>query len=142
MSNFEKQGSTDADLLRLIIDLNRTPDMITIHTNLGIRFYEKNRILLFQTMSDDPLVKRTCWEVMFTDLTTKKLTCRVTSKKLVGRPSLRSFIKISQSCILNRVFLRGIDYDDRNCILVPPYDKLILPISRLEFIKIKALLLE
>jgi len=142
MSNFEKQGSTDADLLRLIIDLNRTPDMITIHTNLGIRFYEKNRILLFQTMSDDPLVKRTCWEVMFTDLTTKKLTSRVTSEKLIGRPSLSSFIKISQSCILNRVFLRGIDYDDRNCILVPPYDKLILPISRLEFIKIKALLLE
>jgi len=142
MSNFEKQGSTDADLLRLIIDLNRTPDMITIHTNLGIRFYEKNRILLFQTMSDDPLVKRTCWEVMFTDLTTKKLTSRVTSEKLIGRPSLSSFIKISQSCILNRVFLREIDYDDRNCILVPPYDKLILPISRLEFVKIKALLLE
>ena len=142
MSNFEKQGSTDADMLRLIIDLNRTPDMITLHTYLGIRFYEKNRILLFQTMSNDPLAKRTCWELMFTDLTTKKLTYRVTSEKLIGRPSLSSFIKISQSCILNRAFLQGIDYKSRNCILFPPYDKIILPISRGEFIKIKAMLLE
>lgn len=141
MSNFEKQGSTDADLLRVLIDLNRTPDMITLLTYLGIRFYEKNSILLFQTMCD-PTSKRACWEVMFTDLTTKKLTSRVTSEKLICRPSLSSFIKISQSCILNRAFLRGIDYDERKCILDPPHDKIILPISRLEFIKIKALLLE
>jgi len=115
--------------------------MITLHTYLGIRFYEKNRILLFRTMSD-PLAKRTCWEVLFTDSTTKKLTYHVTSEKLLGRPSLSSFIKISQSYILNRAFLRGIDYKTRNCILFPPYDKIILPISRVEFIKIKALLLE
>ena len=38
MSNFEKQGITDADLLKVIIDLNRTPDLITLHTSLGIRF--------------------------------------------------------------------------------------------------------
>ena len=141
MSNFEKQGSTDADMLRLIIDLNRTPDMITLHTYLGIRFYEKNRILLFQTMSD-PLAKRTCWEVLFTDSTTKKLTSHVTSEKLLGRPSLSSFIKISQKCILNRAFLQGIDYKTRNCILVPPYDKINLTVSRGEFIKIKAMLSE
>ncbi len=141
MNNFEKPGINDADLLKVIIDLNRTPDMITLHTYLGIRFYEKNRILLFRTIND-PLSKRSCWEVMFTDSTTKKLTNRVTAEKLIGRLPHHSFIKINQSCILNRAFLQGICYKTRNCELFSPYDKIILTTSRIEFIRIKALLLK
>src|SRR5659263_749547 len=107
MSDIEKQGITEADLLKVIIDLNRTPDMITLNKYSDIRFYPKNRILLFRRMND-PLSNHSCWEVMFTDSTTKKLTSRVTAEKLIGRLSMGSFIKINQSCIMNRAFLLGI----------------------------------
>ena len=141
MSNFEKQGITDADLPKVIIDLNRTPDLITLHTCLGIRFYEKNRILLFRTTSN-PLSKGSCWEALFTDSTTKKLTNRVTAEKLISHLPHNSFIKINQSCILNRAFLLGISYKTRDCELFPPYDKIILTTSRVQFMRIKALLLK
>src|SRR5659263_586515 len=103
MSDIEKQGITEADLLKVIIDLNRTPDMITLNKYSDIRFYPKNRILLFRRMND-PLS--------------------------------------NQSCIMNRAVLLGIGYKTHSCELVPPYDKIILTKSRIQFLRIKAMLLE
>jgi|SRR5665647_324467 len=141
MSIIEKKVITDAELLKLIVNLNRMPEMVCLNTYSDIRFYPKNSILLFRRMND-PLSKHACWEVMFTDSTTKKLTSRVTAEKLFGQLSLGSFIKINQSCILNRAFLLGISYKTRNCELYPPYNKIILTASRMEFTKIKAHLFE
>jgi len=117
-------------------NLKGNSEKIALPTYLGLQFLEKNRIVLFRCVSGKRSEK-SFWETLLTDSTTIRLSNHITAEKIMNSLPDASFFLINQSCIINIVFLNGIIYKTHDCHLMPPFDKLKLTISRMQFLKMK-----
>ena len=138
MRNIEKPGITNADELKVYTDLNRSPVKISFPVYFGHQLLERNQILLFQSISKQPL-KGAYWEVMLTDKTTFKLINHITAEKIINRLPKDYFFQINQSFIINLAFLDKILHSPYECVLIRPHDHIRLPVSRDQLTKLKAI---
>ena len=136
MDNIKKTKLSATAICRKYEDLSHSTDIIALPAPFGVKFYDKNEILLFRSVNSHSL-KRPYWEAFLTDHTLIKLGNRVTAEKIIGRLSQDSFFQINQSHIINRAFLSAITFKTNVCTLVEPHDKIELVISRGQLIKMR-----
>ncbi len=111
-------------------------EIISLPTPVGLRFIDKNKIILFQYTREQENEKLG-WKVLLTDLTKEKLRTGTTAKELLGLMGGRQFMQINQSVILNINYLAGIDFKTRECQLIPPYNEIKLAVSRAQLFELR-----
>ena len=112
------------------------PEIIALPTYNGIQFVNINQILIFISTKSN-LLGKSSWVVKLTDGTTIRLTGLISAKKILSQNLPGHFIQISQSCIINFLYLNIVEYKTHNCILFPPFEYIQLTISQSHLIKIK-----
>ena len=111
-------------------------EIIALPTNLGLRFIDKNRILLFRRIQGS-LIEKSSWEALLTDMTAIKLGSNTTAERIVQLMSKDRFLQINQSCIINLKYMNMVEFKTRNCLLVPPFDTMKLAVSRSQLSKLR-----
>jgi two-component system, LytTR family, response regulator len=115
------------------------PEIIALPSVLGLRFVDKNRILLFRCISGMGIFEKASWEALLNDFTIIKLGPNTSASRIIQLLSKDRFIQINQSCIINLNYLNMVEFKSRNCILMPPYDSLKLIVSRNHLAKLREL---
>lgn len=115
---------------------NGLPDIVALPTNLGLRFINTNRILLFRSIRAS-MLEKSSWEVLLTDMTTIKLSTNTTAEKITQLMSKGRFLPINQSSIINLNYLNLVEFKTRNCLLLPPFNTIKLTVSRAQLSKLK-----
>lgn len=111
------------------LSLATSPEIVAIPTLFGIQFVDANRILMFRSTKAS-LLDKPSWEVMLTDHSVVRLAGGVSAEKISKLLANLRFIQINQSCILNLIYVSIVEYKTRNCILLPPFDRIPLTVSR------------
>ncbi|MDO9257590.1 MAG: LytTR family DNA-binding domain-containing protein [Bacteroidales bacterium] len=112
------------------------PMIIALPTIVGLKFVDTNRILLFRSIHGS-LLARVAWEVLLTDTSVIKLGAYTNAERILQLLSKQRFLQINQSCIINLNFLSTVEFKTHSCVLMPPYDKLELTVSRSYLSKLK-----
>jgi len=114
-------------------------EIIALPTVLGLRFIDKNTILLFRS-THETLLSKSSWEVMLTDSTAIKIGAHTTAERIMQLLSKDRFMQINQSCILNLSWMHTLEFKTHRCLLLPPFDTLELFVSRAQLSKLKEVL--
>jgi len=138
IGRFKEQQATKLSSVSvpLFMGSSGVPEVIPLPTNIGIRFVEKNRILLFRSMRET-ILDKPIWEALLTDMDTIKLSTNTTAERIAQLLSKGRFVQINQSCIVNLAFLSIVEFKTRNCLLMPPFDNISLTVSRTHLSKLK-----
>ncbi len=104
-------------------------EIISLPTPIGLRFMDKNNIILLQCVKEQNQDKPG-WKALLTDLSEVKLRAGTTAKEILGLMGNRIFIQINQSAILNLNYLGSIEFKTRECQLIPPFNGIRLQASR------------
>jgi len=105
------------------------PEIISLPTATGLRFTDKNHIVLFQS-SKESIFERPNWEVLLCNNERIKLRRQTNAKEILNCIGECRFIQVNQSYIVNLSFINGIEFKTRTCHLNPPFHKIELSISR------------
>lgn len=105
------------------------PDMISLPIPTGLQFVDKNSIVLFQFNKDDSGDKG-YWEAMLNNHSRCRLKKSTTSRDILDFMGNERFLAISPAAIININYIATLEYKSRNCVLVPPFGTINLPISR------------
>jgi len=134
ITRFKEQlaSQTHSTVVPLFLGSAGSPEIIALPTSLGLRFIDKNRILLFRSISES-----SSWEALLTDLTTIKLGATTKAEKIMKLLTKERFVQISQSCIINLIYLNLVEFKTRDCLLIPPFDNIRLTVSRSHLSKLK-----
>ena len=111
-------------------------DIISMPTATGIRFMEKDNILLFQCSSES-LFDKKCWSAVLTDRNQIKLRTGTCAKDILDFIGSKKFLRVSQSVIVNVNFLATIEFKTRQCLLVPPFNDITIVASRSNMAEIR-----
>lgn len=122
--------------LPLYEEIQGIAELIAFPSNLGLKFVDKNRIILFRSIREGQRDKSS-WEALLTDYTTLKLGASTTADRIVQTMSKDGFMQINQSCIINLHFLNMVEFKTRNCLLIPPFDHLKLTVSKSHLSKLR-----
>jgi len=122
--------------LQLYQGIQGMPEVIALPSNLGLKFIDKNRILLFRCISGG-FMEKSSWEVLLTDYSTLKLGATTTADRIIQLMNKDRFLQINQSCIINLNYLNLVEYKTRSCLLIPPFDHLELTVSRTHLSKLR-----
>lgn len=120
--SIDKPETTAQDLF------SKSPDTIALPTSVGFRFVDRNRIVLFSSFKDNQSV--TFWEALLSDDDRILLPRNVNAREICRNINSNRFIQINQSAIVNINFINLIEAKSRTCILIPPFHKIPLVISR------------
>lgn len=104
-------------------------DIISLPTPIGLRFLDKNNIILLQCTKEQ-VQDKPGWKAILTDMSEVKLRTGTTAKEIIELMGKKKFIQINQSAILNLNFLGSIEFKTRDCQLIPPFNGLKLTASR------------
>ena len=104
-------------------------DIISLPTPIGLRFLDKNNIVLLQCTKEQAQDKPG-WKVILTDMSEVKLRAGTTAKEIIELMGKKRFIQINQSSILNLNYLGSIEFKTRDCQLIPPFNSMKLVVSR------------
>ncbi len=104
-------------------------EVISLPTPIGLRFLDKNNIILLQCTRDQAGDKPG-WKAILTDMSEVKLRAGTTAKEIIDLMGTTKFIQINQSAILNLNYLGSIEFKTRDCQLVPPFNGIKLLASR------------
>ncbi len=119
---------------------NNSPDgtvgIVALPTHLGLRFMDKDCILLFRCIHENRNTKP-CWEALLTDLTSIKLGTNTSAGRIIQLLSEDHFVQINQSCIVNLHYINMVEFKTRNCLLVPPFDNMKLTVSRIWLLRLR-----
>jgi two-component system LytT family response regulator len=139
IERYKKQqaNQTPATTLPLYQGISGLPEIIALPSNLGLRFVDKNRILLFRCMSSGNILEKSCWEALLTDYSIIKLGSNTSADRIIQLLNKDRFIQINQSCIINLNYLNIVEFKTRSCTLMPPYDTLKLTVSRSHLSKLR-----
>jgi two-component system LytT family response regulator len=113
------------------------PDMVALPTSTGIHFVDKNNIVLFRCVKDESQAKPT-WMVMENNRQFYKLRQSITARDILSIIGNDFFVLVNQSAIVNLAYLATIEFKNRACILVPPYDEIDLSVSRSQLSELRA----
>ena len=105
-------------------------EIISLPTPIGLRFMDKNSIVLFQCCTREKMNDKTIWTVLLTDMTEVKLRTGTNAKEILELMGEKKFIPVNQSTILNINYLGSIEFKTRDCLLIPPFTELKLTASR------------
>jgi two-component system LytT family response regulator len=128
----QKASQTSTTSSPLFLRYSGSPEIIALPTSLGLRFVDKNRILLFRSIRET-----SSWEALLTDLTTIKLGTNTNAEKIIQLLNKERFVQISQSCIINLIYLNIVEFKSRACLLLPPFDNMRLTVSRSHLSRLK-----
>lgn len=131
ITRFKAQRTTQVPMTitPLYQGMSGSPEIIALPTNLGLRFIDKNRILLFRRIQGS-LTEKSSWEALLTDMTAIKLGANTTADRITQLLSKERFLQINQSCIINLNYMSMVEFKTRSCLLVPPFDTMKLSVSR------------
>ncbi len=104
-------------------------EIISLPTPIGLRFMDKNNIILLQCTKES-VQDKPGWKAVLTDMSEVKLRAGTTAKEIIDLMGKRKFIQINQSAIVNLNFLGSIEFKTRDCQLIPPFNGLKLQASR------------
>lgn len=104
-------------------------EIISLPTPIGLRFMDKNNIILLQCTKEH-IHDKPVWKAILTDLSEVKLRTGTTAKEILELMGKRKFIQINQSAILNLNYLGYIEFKTRDCQLIPPFNGIRLIVSR------------
>ena len=104
-------------------------EIISLPTPIGLRFMEKNKIVLLQCIKEQPGDKPG-WKAILTDMSEVKLRVGTTARDILDLMGKTRFIQINQSAILNLNYLGSIEFKTRECQLIPPFNGIKLVASR------------
>jgi len=104
-------------------------EIISLPTPIGLRFMDKNNIILLQCIRDQPQDKPG-WKAILTDMSEIKLRAGTNAKEIIELMGKQKFIQINQSAILNLNYLGSVEFKTRDCQLIPPYSGIRLSASR------------
>ena len=105
------------------------PDMAALPTSTGIRFIDKNSIVVFQCLKKSHREKPV-WNAMLNDFSQFRLRSGITAREIMGVMGEHHFVVVNQSSIVNVNYLAAIEFKTRDCLLVPPYNEVRLTVSR------------
>ncbi len=111
-------------------------DIISMPTPTGIRFMDKDTILLFQCSSENLFEKKT-WSAMLTDRNQIKLRTGTCAKDILDFVDSKKFIRVSQSVIVNVNYLAAIEFKTREILLAPPFNDINIIASRSNMAEIR-----
>ncbi len=112
------------------------PEMAAVPTGTGIRFIDKNCIIVFQCKRESGK-KKPSWSGILNDFSEFKLRTGITAREICEIMNPGRFILINQSAIVNLSYLAAIEFKSRDCILIPPYDELKFTVSRSQLIELR-----
>jgi two-component system LytT family response regulator len=112
------------------------PEVIALPSNLGLRFVDKNQILLFRCVNGN-FLEKSAWEVLLTDNSAIKLGANTTADRIIKLMNKDRFLQINQSCIVNLNYMSLVEFKTRKCLFIPPFDNLDLTVSRTHFSKLR-----
>ena len=115
---------------------NNVNEVISLPAPTGIKFLDKNNILLFQCISKNAGEKK-CWTAMLTDRSQIKLRTGTSAQDITDFAGTTKFIRINQSFIVNVNYLCNIEYKTRECHLLPPFNDIVIIASRTNISEIK-----
>jgi len=104
-------------------------EIISLPTPIGLRFMDKNNIVLLQCTKEQTNDKPV-WKAILTDMSEVKLRTGTTAKDILDLMGKTKFIQINQSAILNLNYLGSIEFKTRDCQLIPPFNAIKLVASR------------
>ena len=104
-------------------------EIISLPTPIGLRFMDKNNIVLLQCLKEQSNEKPV-WKATLTDLSEVKLRAGTTAKNILDLMGKTKFIQINQSAILNLNYLGSIEFKTRECQIIPPFNGIKLVASR------------
>ncbi|MFA5328118.1 MAG: response regulator transcription factor [Prolixibacteraceae bacterium] len=138
IDRFKKQREEQSkdNLVPLYQGTMGSPEVVALPSNLGLRFIDKNRILLFRCINSG-ILEKSSWEVLLTDYATIKLGAKTTADRIIQLMNKDRFLQINQSCIINLNYLSMVEFKTRNCLLMPPFDNLDLTVSRTHLSKLR-----
>jgi len=134
--NEHRKSETETIAPQLFQGRVGAPEMIALPTFVGIRFVDINRILMFTTTKTG-ILEKPVWEAKLIDGSAIRLANGLSADKIAHFAFKDRFFQINQSCILNLSFLSVVEYKTHQCVLLPPFDKISLTISRSSLAKFK-----
>lgn len=138
IERFKKQRAeqTPEASIPLFQGIPGMPEVIALPSSLGLRFIDKNQILLFRCVNGS-FLEKSSWEVLLTDYSTIKLGANTTADRIIQLMNKDRFLQINQSCIINLNYLSMVEFKTRNCLLIPPFENLDLTVSRTHLSKLR-----
>ncbi len=130
-----KEENNPSDQIKLQQGIMRFQEIVSLPTILGLRFLDKNAIVLFQSVKTSS--NKASWEALLNNREHVRLKLNTTANEIKEFMGIDSFIQISQSVIVNLSYLNTIEYTSKKCILLPPFNKLDLTVSRLFLSELK-----
>jgi two-component system, LytTR family, response regulator len=102
---------------------------ISLPTTDGVGFFQKDEIVSFECVSYEDGVKPYWAAITYDD---RKIALRrnINGQALLGHINDPDFFMINSGTIVNMNYLSFVDYKNRNCLMVPPFDKLKYSIAR------------
>ncbi len=109
--------------------INRIPDIVAMPNSTGIRFADKGNIVLIQCVKDN-LHSKPVWSVLENSGQQFKLRQGITAKDILNILGGLCFVIINQSTIVNLSYVAGLEFKSRECVLLPPFNRINLVASR------------
>lgn len=110
--------------------LDDTPQRMAMQTMSELLLVSMEQTLMFEYQSDF----RT-WQLTLTDRSTHLLKKGVTADDLLALNP--TYIRISNTCIINLTYLAAIENNSQRCRMCPPFDDIELTVSRRYYSKLK-----
>lgn len=102
----------------------------------GVCFFQKDEIVCFEYITHKEGVKP-YWAATIFDNRKIMLRRSIKGQDLLGHINSPDFFMINSGTIINLNYLSFVDYKNRDCIMVPPFDKLKYQIARNKMAKFK-----
>ena len=109
---------------------------VSLPASDGIYFLQKNEIVLLEYIAYEKSVKP-YWAVMAFDSRKVALRRNIKGQDLLGLLNSPDFFMINSGTIINLNYLSYVEYKNRDCLMVPPFDKLKYQIARNKLAKFK-----
>jgi two-component system, LytTR family, response regulator len=106
-------------------------DIISLPVSTGLKFADRNRIVYAQTIKEK-VIEKACWEINLNNFEKIRLRKGVTASYIQNILGAQIFVCTSQSTFVNKNYISMIEYKTRKCILIPPFDTIEIPVSRLQ----------
>jgi two-component system LytT family response regulator len=109
---------------------------VALPTSEGVSFCQKDEIVAFEYIAYEQGVKP-YWAVLTFDSRKIALRRNINGQSLLDHVNSTDFFMINSGTIINLNYLSFVDYKNRDCIMVPPFDKLKYQIARNKMAKFK-----
>lgn len=115
---------------------NEGDQRVSLPTSDGVHFFQKNEIVALEYISHEIGIKP-YWAVLSYNKPPIALRRDSKGQALLGQMNSADFFMINSGTIVNLNYLSHVDYKTRNCLMVPPFDKLKYQIARNKLAKFR-----